>query len=193
MRTPKTLFQNKQGRIRWSDTITLLVIGLILYNFFNPFTEFVDALVKPQTSPQAETNTDMMITIQDIQSSNEEISSIIIIIDSDEINFLDYYDKELNRRTLPQPKKGEMFEAYFTKGKYIFISVGSVESNNNFVDIKELIPAEYHNQTFYLDLNSNPMLYRKQFSTHLALHKPTSSTVFVGDIDNTNSLTTLTI
>ena len=189
MITPKTLFQNKQGRIRWSDTITLLVIGLILYNFFNPFTEFVDALVKPQTSPQAETNTDMT-TIQDIQSSNEEISSIIIIIDSDEINFLDYYDKELNRRTLPQPKKGEMFEAYFTKGRPIFILA---ETNSGVFDIEEIIPPEYHNQTFYLDLNSNPMLYRKQFSTHLALHKPTSSTVFVGDIDNTNSLTTLTI
>ena len=91
LRTPKTLFQNKQGRIRWTDPIALLVIGLVLYTVFNPFKEFVDALVKPQTSPQAETNTDMT-TIQDIQSSNEEISSIIIIIDSDEIDFLEYYD-----------------------------------------------------------------------------------------------------
>ena len=189
MRNPKTLFQNKQGRIQWTDPITLLVIGLILYTFFNPFKELVDSFVKPQTSPQAETNTDMT-TIQAIQSSNEEISSIIIIIDSDGINFLDYYDKELNKRTLLQPKKGEMFEAYFTKGRPIFILT---ETNSIVFDIEEIIPPEYYNQTYYMDLNSNPMLYRKQFSTHLALHKPTSSTMFIGDTDNINSLTTLSI
>lgn len=171
------------------DSITLLFIGLLLYNFFSPFKELVDDLVKPGTHQQSPPISSELFTATSNENDGNDISSIIVIIDSDGITFLDYYDNELTKRTLQQPKKGEMFEAYFTKGRPIFILV---DTNTDDFNIQDIISEEYYNQTFYLDLNSDPILYKKQYPTVTYL-KSLTSTVFVGDLDNTNSLTTIPI